>query len=86
MASEKLQSPLSPSRAPKPLILFKGDEEEEDVKSEDLGGKYDIHELSSPKLDECYFRPTLTPGKYYDYELTLQCCSKMFYYQHLVWI
>ena len=68
MASANLKSPLSPSRAPKPLILFKGDEEEEDLKSEDLGGNYGIQGSSSPKLDECYFRPTLTPGKYNDYE------------------
>ena len=68
MSSEKLQSPLSPSRAPKPLILFKGDEEDEELKSEDFGGKSGIQESSSPKLDECYFRPTLTPGKYDYYE------------------
>ena len=58
----KPASPSSPSRTPKPLILFEGYEEEDEC--EDLAARNTATVTGSPKLDERYFKPTLTPGEY----------------------
>ena len=60
MTSSKPTSPTSPSQAPRPLILFVGDEDEEDLKR-DVEVKFDSLKPGSPKLEES-FKPTLTPG------------------------
>ena len=60
MTSVKTLSPSSPSQLPRPLVLFKeyeGDEEEE-LKSGDICESYGGELLGSPKLDERYLKPT----------------------------
>ena len=64
IAASKPTSPTSPSQAPRPLILFEGDEEEEDLKRGYVGVKFDSLEPVSPKLEDS-LKPTLTPGNYF---------------------
>ena len=69
LTSDPSNANLSPLKIPKPTILFETTEDgnEDDDEPEGSGQKPTIEDediTGSPKLDECYFKPTIsiTPG------------------------
>ena len=69
MTSDTSNSNVSPLKIPKPTILFETTEDDNDIDDEPQGsGKKSLTEeensSGSPKLDECYFKPSIsiTPG------------------------
>ena len=69
MTSDASNSNVSPLKIPKPTILFETTEDDNEIEDEPQGsGKKSLIEegdnSGSPKLDECYFKPSIsiTPG------------------------
>merc|ERR1712133_157505 len=65
LTSDTSNSNLSPLKIPKPTILFEcaEDDNEVDDEAEGSGTKPDVDEevsSGSPKLDECYFKPSIS--------------------------